>query len=1019
MSDYDQDPMMTQENPHLSGWEPFPEDPPTVSSSQTAPLQAEQPVYPLAEPARPRTKTRKRGFWGCLQTTAAVSAMALTALLGTGIVLGLVIYSSLSDELASDMQKLQSMEGVEDFQVTRIYDRDGNLLYEVFDEGRRAEVTLDEIPYAVRWATIATEDDTFYENPGFDPASIARAAWEWWEEGEIVSGGSTITQQLVRQIVFDYEERTEQTLRRKIKEAALAWVMTQQLSKDRILEIYLNEIPYGNMTYGIEAAANVYFGKHATDLTLAEASFLAGLPQSPYLYDPYTSFEVAKARQLQVLDLMVLHGYLTQVEADVAYREPPGTVDDLESPDISLEAPHFTVEARRQVAGLPGIDPLLLSRGGLEIYTTLDPGYQALAEQIAADHVAAVRDEFNMGNAALVAINPNTGEVLAMLGSVDYDDMSIDGNVNVILSLQQPGSTMKALTYALAFEQGQTPASIIWDVPMAYDTGRGEGFDYEPRNYDGRFHGPMRLRDALANSYNIPAVTVTRDVGVPELLAFANRLGIESLAPDPSLYGLSITLGGGEVTPLEMATAYAVFANEGKQVAPYLIARVTDRQGTVLYEAPQPPTEEVLDPRIAFTISSILSDNDARTPAMGADSPLKLSFPAAVKTGTTNDYRDNWTIGYTPHLTVAVWTGNTDNTEMAAGTSGLTGAAPIWHDYMEAIYADAGLTDLLVPDEPLPLRSDFPPPPGMEQRQVCHILGWKDPRLAEEGCSRTRLEWFILREPGEEAPTSTPTDQPTPTPEPTFPPLPGDPPPLPGPGEEGGPPDVPLVEPQFVELEPGIMAMTIVRLPEEIRGALLIAPVSDALPEGTPRPDAPIYCEVRQPYPASEQVATQLFIAAPADPIDAIRARNWAIEQGIPIVPGLDCADEVLNGLDPLQPQIDYDEASGATYRIDSPVAGQEVYGVIPVLGTAAFDPARILYYKVELGFGPNPDQWVTLGDIHTESVSSDTLEYLHADALPPGEYVLRLVLVRSDGNLLPPFLVPIRITATPPEATP
>ncbi|HLV43738.1 MAG TPA: PBP1A family penicillin-binding protein, partial [Aggregatilineales bacterium] len=724
-------------------------------------------------PRRVRRRKRRSPFWSTVRTGVKFGciglAMILAALLGAGLIAGVVMYNSLAAELAEDLERLDSMEGVEDFETTRIYDRSGEvLLYEVFDEGRRTEVTLDRIPIKLRYATIATEDDTFYENPGFDPPSIMRAAWQWYQEGEIVSGASTITQQLVDQIVFSYEERTAQSMRVKLKEVALAWVMTQKYTKDEILELYLNEIYYGNLAYGIEEAANVYFDKPATELTLGEAAFLAGLPQSPGTYDPYNNFGMAKARQRQVLDLMVRHGYISMDEADSAFNERPVAVSDLADPAIALEAPHFTVEARRRLAELPGIEPEMIERGGLVVTTTIDMDLQAAAERIAAEHIAEHGAEYNMSNAAIVALNPNNGEVLAMVGSVDYENEAIDGQVNNTLSLHQPGSSIKPLTYAVALEQGWTPADILWDVPMEYSTGVGA---YQPVNYDGRFHGPVRLRDALANSYNIPAVELLNRVGVANLLEMSNRLGINSLENDPARYGLSLTLGGGEVTPVEMASAFGAFANGGHRVTPQMILRVEDNRGSVLYEAPAGPGEQVLDERIAFVISSMLSDNAARTPAMGSESPLLVDFPAAAKTGTTNDYRDNWTVGYTPHLVVAVWAGNTDDTPMAEGTSGLTGAAPIWHDTMTAFYNMPGIEQKLG-GASLPLRADFTPPPGVESRQVCVLSSLADPAPAEGGCPRQRAEWFLV---GGLDPSIPPTQVPTPTPVPTLAPQPGDP----------------------------------------------------------------------------------------------------------------------------------------------------------------------------------------------------------------------------------------------------
>jgi len=967
---------------------------------------ADYPAYQYGPPPPPRPRRRRKKrrstFWSVLWTGTKIGcaglAMILAALLGAGLIAGVVWYNSLAAELSEDLAKLESMEGVEDFETTRIYDRNHEvLLYEVFSEGRRTEVPLDRIPIKLRLATIATEDDSFYENPGFDPPSIMRAAWQWYQEGEIVSGGSTITQQLVRQIVFDYEERTEQTLRRKLKEVALAWVMTQKYEKDEILELYLNEVYYGNLAYGIEEAANVYFDKSASELTLAEASFLAGLPQSPATYDPYNNFSAAKARQRQVLDLMVRHGYLSLEEADEAFNQPPLSVSDLASPNISLEAPHFTVEVRRQLAELPGIDPDMIARGGLIVTTTIDMDMQALAERIVAEHIAENGPEYNMTNAALVAMHPVTGEVLAMVGSVDYENEAIDGQVNNILSLHQPGSTIKPLTYAAAFERGWTAADVIWDVPMAYTTPTGQ---YEPRNYDGRFHGPVRLRDALANSYNIPAVELLSEIGVESLLEIARRFGIESLAMDPAQYGLALTLGGGEVTPLEMTQAFSVFANGGHRVEPRYILRVEDNNGNVLYEAPDALGEQVLDERIAYLITSILEDNDARTPAMGADSPLRLEFPAAAKTGTTNDYRDNWTIGYTPHLVVTVWTGNTDNSPMAEGTSGLTGAAPIWHDFMTEAYALPGLEEIIaVPGTP-PLRSDFPVPPRVENRQVCVLSSLRDPAPAEAGCPAQRPEWFLV---GGTDPNIPPTEVPTPTPVPTR---------APEPGEEG--PGEPL-PPVREAVGPGLVKIGVMPLEEEQQARIveIMAEVWDALPTGTPQPAPPLYCEVPQEIADAEGVSFQLFITAPRDPADAVRARNWAYQNGVPIEPGVGCTAEVIEALEQAEA---IETVTGAYYLLTDPKPGDEVYGIKPIIGTVRYNPDIVEYFKLEIGRGEEPTEWLTIGETHTEQVEDDVLEYLHADALAPGPYILRLVLVGNDGNYLnPPYAVPITVVSAPP----
>jgi membrane peptidoglycan carboxypeptidase len=437
-------------------------------------------------------------------------------------------------------------------------------------------------------------------------------------------GGSTITQQLVRHIAFDYEERTEVSYNRKTKEIILAWIMNRDYSKDEIMEMYLNEIYYGNLAYGIEAAADTYFEKSAQELTLGEASLLAGLPQSPVELDPLTNLEGAKERQWLVLNLMVSEGFITQDEAVAAYQEPLTFAPQ----EVSLEAPHFAVYVRQQLEALYGAEAV--ANGGLRVTTTLDLKYQRLAEQLAQQHVAAVGPEHNLNNAALVAMKPGTGEILAMLGSVNYKDESIDGHVNVTLSLQQPGSSIKPLTYAAALSPGETgepawtAADLLWDVEVEYP--QFDGSSYEPVNYDGRFHGPVRLRTALANSYNVPAVLLLQDLGVPRLLEFARADGHHQLDPGFQQLRPLADAGRGEVTPLELTTAYAVFANNGNQVTPTSILRVQKSNGEVLFEQPPQAAVSVIDPRVAYLISNILDDDAARVPAMG--SPTRWRCPS-------------------------------------------------------------------------------------------------------------------------------------------------------------------------------------------------------------------------------------------------------------------------------------------------------------------------------------------------------------------------------------------------------
>jgi penicillin-binding protein 1C len=696
--------------------------------------EPERPYYPPPPPPR------KRGCGGCFGQAVVVSVLLLAVLVFGGfLVAGTLIYSNLSREIEAGVAKLDAAREREIFETTRLFDRHGNLLWEFFGEGKRTEIPLTQVPPAMIAATISVEDDSFYQNTGLDiPALVAALIANYRNPDSRPIGGSTITQQIVRHIVFEYDERTAVSYNRKAREIILAWIMDQKYSKDEILAMYLNEIYYGNLAYGVEAAAQTYFGKSAPDLTLGEASLLAGLPQSPVALDPFTNLEGAKERQWLVLNLMVGDGVIEQAHAETAYLEPLTFAPQ----EVSLTAPHFAVYARQVLEEQFGAEEV--ANGGLQVTTTLDLRYQQLAEQLARQHVDAVGPEHNLNNAALVALKPATGEILAMLGSVDYHDEAIDGRVNVALTLQQPGSAIKPLTYAAALsplpdggEPAWTAADILWDVEVDYP--QFDGSAYSPVNYDGAFHGPVRLRGALANSYNVPAVLALQDVGVPRFMEFARQLGISSWTGDSSSYGLSLTLGGGEVTPLELTGAYAIFANGGNQMPPTAVLRVTKSNGEVLYEYQPPPPTAVLDPRVAFLISDILDDDAARVPAMGSQNPLALPFPAAAKTGTTNDYRDNWTIGYTPGLVVGVWTGNTDNSEML-NISGLTGAAPLWSDYMQAVYADYGLLETLNVNG-VPAPTQFTPPSGLEKRPLCAITSVA-PGMVD--CQRSGEEWFLV-----------------------------------------------------------------------------------------------------------------------------------------------------------------------------------------------------------------------------------------------------------------------------------
>ncbi|GAB4536232.1 MAG: PBP1A family penicillin-binding protein [Anaerolineae bacterium] len=607
------------------------------------------------------------------------------------------------------------------FASSEIQDRYGNRLWELIDPnaGRRTWVPLSHVSPYLQQATIATEDRFFYQNVGVDPIAIARAVYYNVTEGEIVSGGSTITQQLARSVLLSPQERSEKTLSRKIREAVLAVELARRYPKDRILEVYLNQIYYGNLAYGIEAASQTYFGKPATDLTLAEAALLAGLPQSPAIYDPFTNPDAAKARQQVVLSLMVEAGYISAAQAEVAYQEELQYI----LPPATFAAPHFVTYVRQLLEARYGPE-LLYQEPGIRVQTTLDPRIQAIAEEEVARQMDALRGR-NASNSAVVVLSVKTGEILAMVGSADFNDESIDGQVNVALRPRQPGSSIKPLTYLAAFERGWTPSTLIMDVPVEYPDGAGGV--YKPANYDGKFHGPVLLRGALANSYNIPAVKALEFIGIPALKEMAQRLGITTLTRDD--YGLSLALGSGEVTLLEMAGAYQAMANGGMRVPPVAILRVADSFDRVIDEYHPPPGEPVLRPEHAYLITHILADNQARTPAFGPNSPLKLSRPAAAKTGTTNEFHDSWAIGYTPDIVVGVWVGNADNSPMQ-GVSGVSGAGPIWHNVMERAL------------EGTPIR-DFTRPPSIIEMEICADSG----AIPSQVCPRRTTEIFAQDQP--------------------------------------------------------------------------------------------------------------------------------------------------------------------------------------------------------------------------------------------------------------------------------
>ncbi|MFC2045935.1 PBP1A family penicillin-binding protein [Chloroflexota bacterium] len=614
----------------------------------------------------------------------------------------------------SDLPPLDDVRGYATAPSSKVYDRHGKLLFEMPPPltGRHTPVPLSEMPESLRQAIIATEDASYYENPGVDAWAIIRAVWINLRGGEVLSGGSTITQQLARNLLLRPEERYERTLARKLREAVLAWRLARRYSKDEILELYLNEIYFGNMAYGVEGAAQAYFGKHVRDLDLAECAMLAGLPQAPTLYNPLEHLRAAKERQAIVLDLMVKQGYLTGDQARLARQE---RLHFAPTP-FSIHAPHFVMYVRGLLEDELGL--ARLEQGGLLIYTTLDLDLNEAARDLVRHRLERLVEcngrqagcppgGHNVRNAALVALDPSTGEILAMLGSPDYFSARIDGAVNGTTALRQPGSSIKPITYAAAFERGEfTPATMMFDVRTSFVT--KEGIPYVPLNYDLQFRGPVRVREALASSYNLIAVKVLDTIGVEAMTGLARRLGITTF-DDADRFGLALALGGGEVRLLEQAVAYAAFANGGHAVKPVAIDRVEDAEGRVLWSPGPGVTDRVLDERAAYLITDILSDDTARIPSFGEGSALALTRPAAVKTGTTTDFRDNWTVGYTPDLVAGVWVGNADNEPMRDVT-GISGAAPIWHDFTETALKGR------------PVRV-FDRPGGVVEVEVCGLSG--------------------------------------------------------------------------------------------------------------------------------------------------------------------------------------------------------------------------------------------------------------------------------------------------------
>ena len=663
------------------------------------------------------TRNRKQRIWSCLLLIVYIlSACQSPEQAQIPIKLSEVTRPPgyLADAVEQYLRQYQPGPLPRLFQTTHVYDRHGVLLAELWNEGKRTWVGIDEMAPALITATVSTEDATFFTNWGFDPFRIAGAVFQNYQSGEIVSGASTITMQLARNLFLGPDKRYDQSLDRKLLELGIAQELTNLFSKRELLEMYLNLNNYGNLMYGPEAASQLYFGKPAKDLNIAEATLLAGIPQQPLDFNLYTNFEAVKKRQRTVLDLMVAHLDITQEKSDDIFLEPITLT--LPMTQTTVLAPQFVQYAELMLDKRFG-ESGYTRRSGYHIYTTLDLPMQAMAQKIVNEKIRQFRPRFNLGNAALVAMRPYSGEVLTMVGSADFYDETIDGQVNVALRRRQPGSTLKSLLYAMAMSDNLlTPATVMWDTPVAYD--QGNGLFYRPQNYDSQFHGLITARTALANSFNIPAVKLLDGLGMRRSLDGLADFGIQSLQND-SYHGLGLALGANEITLMELTNAYHVLASGGEYSIAEVALSAYDSQLRPVRLPQRPPPQRVITRAAAFQITDMLDDNEARKLLFGPNSALKLTRPAAVKTGTTSDFRDNWTVGYTRFLVTGVWTGNSNGQPMRNST-GVTGAAPIWNEFMEAVIADKSMRELIgVPATGDKTVWDFVPPEDVVQVKAC------------------------------------------------------------------------------------------------------------------------------------------------------------------------------------------------------------------------------------------------------------------------------------------------------------
>ncbi len=708
-----------------------------------------------------RYLARKLSGRNARRSYLALIVLGATVVTGAALLIASSTYAIYSSDLTSPSALANKHKT-----GTTILDRNGKVLYEVYGASTRTDVKFGQVPQNLINATLAAEDANFFNHSGVDPRGIVRALYTDMMHRGTVEGGSTLTQQLVKNTLLT----PERSVTRKVQEITLAIEMERRYTKQQIIEMYLNDIYYGQGSYGVGTAAQTYFKKDVKDLTLGESALLAGLPLGPSRFDPTVNLPAAIERRNYVLDRMASLGQITAEQATAAKAE-----SIVASPhQITINAPWFDFYVLDQLRAKYGDD--MVERGGITVTTTLDLDRQNLAQQLTRDQIDRLRYR-HVTNAALVSTDPSTGEIISMVGSYDYNDPNY-GTVNLTTSDRQPGSSIKPVCYLGAFTKGMNGASPLDDKPLSIPDGSGQV--YKPTDYDGKFRGVVTVRRAIAGSLNVPAVNMLKQVGVGTCLDMAHNLGITTLN-DTSRYGLSLTLGAGEVKMIDMAEVYGTLANGGVKVPLTAIKKVADRDGNDITKPdPKPSTKPVVDPRLVYMMTNILSDNDAKTEIFGSVTPFKIApHQVAVKTGTTTDFRDNWTVGYTPDIVTVVWAGNNDNTPMGQ-VDGFTGAAPIWHDYMANF----------LKDHPV---HNFTRPAGLVTAKVCSATG--DGGLANPWDKATEelflAEAPITRKCNSAAPkppeTPSPTPPPNSTPVPVTTPVVETPKPDKNPFDHGGP----------------------------------------------------------------------------------------------------------------------------------------------------------------------------------------------------------------------------------------